>query len=87
MITPQRKAKIKWHCRRGMLELDLIFQRFFNERIDFMEEEQIALFEALLEYPDPDLFSWLMGYEKSTQKEINEIVTYIRHCDSLPKIQ
>lgn len=82
MILPQRKAKITWHCRRGMLELDLIFQRFLKQSLEVMTEEQLVAFENLLDYPDPDLYAWLMGYEKSTSKELIDIVAFIRLHDN-----
>lgn len=82
MINPQRKAKINWHCRRGMLELDLIFQRFIKDALETMTEEQLTVFEDLLTYPDPDLYAWLMGYEKPTSKELLDIVAFIKCYDN-----
>ncbi len=81
MITPERKAKINWQCRRGMLELDLMLQRFSRSKIDNLSEEELGLFERILEVPDPDLYAWLMGYEKPTDKEFETIVAYIRLYD------
>ena len=80
MHNAQRKAKIIWHCRRGMLELDLIFERFIKQ-LDAMNDVQLTTFENLLEYPDPDLYAWLMGYEKPAQKELIDMVTFIRLHD------
>lgn len=82
MLSSERKAKINWNCRRGMLELDLIFQQFFKQ-IDTLSTEQLGLFEKLLECPDPDLYAWLMGYEKPNQKELEDIVTFIRLQDNI----
>ncbi len=82
MINPQRKAKINWHCRRGMLELDLIFQQFIKDALEVMNEEQLSVFENLLTYPDPDLYAWLMGYEKPTSKELLDIVAFIKRYDN-----
>jgi antitoxin CptB len=83
MISTQRKAKITWHCRRGMLELDLIFERFLKQSLDALTEEQCNAFEALLHQPDPDLYAWLMGYEKPTSKELIDIVAFIRSNDRI----
>lgn len=83
MISPQRKAKINWHCRRGMLELDIIFERFFNKHLDQLTDEQLLTFEDLLNYPDPDLYAWLMGYEQPEPKELMDIVTLIRLHDNI----
>ena len=82
MITAERKAKLKWNCRRGMLELDLIFERLIKERLDNMTDEQLLAFERLLEEPDPDLHVWLMGYETPDNKELVDIVAFIRCNDS-----
>ena len=65
-----------------MLELDLIFQRFFKQHIDRLSEEQAMAFENLLDYPDPDLYAWLMGYEKPVHKELVDIVAFIRFHDN-----
>ena len=78
MISSTQKAKLTWHCRRGMLELDLILQKFLAERLDDMSAGQLSAFENLLNEADPDLYSWLMGYATPTDKELAEIVTTIR---------
>ena len=81
MISEDRKAKLKWHCRRGMLELDLIFARFFNESIDLMTSHQVDSFEKLLQHPDPDLYAWLMGYEEPEDHDCAQIIAFIRARD------
>lgn len=83
MITKERKAKINWHCRRGMLELDVIFQRFVKRCINELTDEQISAFEALLNCPDPSLYAWLMGYEEPIEKELIDIVSFIRLHDNI----
>lgn len=81
MINSLRKAKLIWHCRRGMLELDLILNRFAEKQLDLMTETQVDAFEALLTCIDPELFSWLMGYSTPADKELAEIVEFIRSQD------
>lgn len=82
MLTPQKKAKLTWHCRRGMLELDLILQRFLAHQVDTLTDTQIDLFERLLTAQDPDLYAWLMGYETPVDKELRDIVAYIQLHDN-----
>lgn len=79
MINPEKRARLAWHCRRGMLELDLLLQNFFNNHLDSLTEEQVHAFESLLTCDDPDLYAWLMGYEDPKQHELIEIVQIIRH--------
>lgn len=79
MLDGQKKRKLFWHCRRGMLELDLLLQTFLEKQIDGLCEKEISAFESLLENTDPTLFSWLMGHEEPIDKELKEIVKRIRN--------
>lgn len=78
MSLSLKKAKIKWQCRRGMLELDLIFSRFLNNQLEVMSAEKLTAFENFLTHNDPDLYAWLMGYETPKDKEDLDFVEYIK---------
>ena len=78
MINPDRKAKIIWRCRRGMLELDLLFQRFTRVHLDKLNESELLDFELLLSEPDPDIYSWLMGCEEPENKAFDHIIKLIQ---------
>ncbi|KTD23514.1 succinate dehydrogenase assembly factor 2 [Legionella maceachernii] len=81
MSNSLKKAKLLWHSRRGMLELDLILIPFVERQFDTMNSAQIASFEKLLDCTDPELFSWLMGHAEPVDKELNNIVEFIRMQD------
>ena len=76
-----QKSKIKWRCRRGMLELDLILGEFVDKHLEQLTDEQIERFELLLQSNDPDIYAWLMGYAEPVNKELGEIVEFIRAQD------
>jgi len=78
LITPQQKAKIKWQCRRGMLELDLVLMPFIDTTLDDLNEQEIHALEQLLQCSDPDINEWLMGHETPPTAELAEIVNLIR---------
>jgi antitoxin CptB len=78
MLDPKQKARLFWHCRRGMLELDLILQGFFEKHIDNLTEDEIKRFDLLLNCTDPELLAWLMGHEDPQDEELIKIVTLIR---------
>lgn len=82
VVTQDQKAKIKWHCRRGMLELDIILERFIARCIDNLNEQQIRDLVLLLTQADPDIYAWLMGYEEPI-KELAEIVVFIQLHDHI----
>lgn len=78
MIISERKAKINWHCRRGMLELDLMLNRFMTQYFDQLDPVQVDQFEWLLEYSDPELYSCLTGQSSPDHQELANLVDTIR---------
>jgi len=78
MSTDPKKAKLAWHCRRGMLELDLLLARFMENYFDHLTDDQFELFETLLGHSDPELYGWLTAFEQPANKEIASFVNLIR---------
>ena len=68
MYTAEEKARIKWACRRGMLELDVVIMPFFEECFDALKDNEQQDFVSLLECDDPDLFTWIMGHGRSESR-------------------
>ncbi len=73
----ENKARIKWACRRGMLELDVILMPFFEACFDTLSVEEKGDFITLLEADDPDLFAWLMGYVRCQDPTLSRMVDKI----------
>ena len=76
-ISPVNKARLKWACRRGMLELDVLFIPFVDEAYDALSMKDQYIFERLLTEQDPDLFAWFMGHKVCEDKELNSMVQFI----------
>jgi len=55
------RDRIRWRCRRGLLELDLILARFIERHFDGLDGEQQRLFTEMLEQPDNELLDWALG--------------------------
>ena len=72
------KNKLRWACRRGMLELDLILLPFFDTYYSNLSADQQKHLQVLLCQSDPKLYAWLMGYETPEEKDLKEIVQLIR---------
>lgn len=77
MFTKQRLSRLKWACRRGMLELDVLFMPFVEEAFDDLNDEQKEVFERLLTCDDPDLFAWFMGHQKCEEPDLAAMVEHI----------
>lgn len=57
------KGRLRWLCRRGMLELDFLLERFLDNGYDALNAEERTQFDELLKEQDPVLFGWLLGHE------------------------
>ena len=77
MSLTDNKPRLRWACRRGMLELDVLFMPFVEEAYDALSAEKKAIFERLLECQDPELFAWFMGHETCEDEELNAMVQFI----------
>jgi len=72
------RGRLRWKCRRGMLELDMVLLPFLDRHYDALTPEQKISFETLLEEQDPTLQSWFMQQVISEDKEMAAMVDYIR---------
>ena len=77
MTEIHNKARIRWACRRGMLELDVLFMPFVEEAFDSLSVQQQAVLQRLLEADDPDLFAWFMGHKACPDPELKQMVQLI----------
>jgi antitoxin CptB len=53
-------ARLRWRCRRGMRELDVLLERFVAAGGAALAGTRLAAFERLLELPDPELAQCLI---------------------------
>ena len=54
-------GKLRWRCRRGLLENDLFVERFFERHGAALTQMQARGLEALMELPDNDLLDLLLA--------------------------
>lgn len=59
--------KLKWACRRGMLELDVILERFVERHYAHSTDKIKAQFQALLHCQDTELYTWLIKHEAADE--------------------
>jgi succinate dehydrogenase flavin-adding protein (antitoxin of CptAB toxin-antitoxin module) len=53
--------RIRWRCRRGLLELDLVLDAFLARGYERLDGGQRRLFAELLERPDNELLDLALG--------------------------
>lgn len=83
-MTQEEIAKLRWRCRRGMLELDEILGTFFDHEFHLLNEVEQGLFIRLLGQEDQDLYAWFLGYREPLEAGLRQIVArvcQVRHSD------
>ena len=69
---------LRWQCRRGMLELDLLLGAFLEHGYRQLSADEQARFARLLAYPDQTLYDLLMGNMTSADTAVHHMVMRIR---------
>jgi len=65
-VDARRLSKLKWRCRRGLLENDLFIERFFQRHEATLTEGQAQALEALMDLSDNDLLDLLLARKNPT---------------------
>ena len=58
---PLRRARLRWRARRGLLENDLIFERFFSRYEHDLSDADVGALTQLLDLSDNDLMDLLLS--------------------------
>ena len=80
-MEEDRKARInrlKWHCRRALLELDLVFDRFWERHESDLDAQGEAALERLLELEDHDLWALVSGRESTNDLQLATMIERLR---------
>ena len=77
-LNERSVERLKWRSRRGLLELDLVFDRFWKGAGKEMGGEELAAMERLLLLADNDLLDLVMGRTETPDSELRELVRKLR---------
>lgn len=66
--------RLRWRCRRGMRELDVLLERYLDEVWPGAGAAERRAFAALLEWPDPDIAALCFGRRRSSDPAIAAVV-------------
>jgi antitoxin CptB len=68
------RNRLYWKCRRGLLELDIVLQRF----LPILRDEDVRPLHELLELPDNDLWDIISGRSDDYQRSFEQTVARLR---------
>ena len=66
--------RARWRCRRGLLELDIILQRFMNLHYAHLNEAELQHFETLLSLSDNDLWDMIAAKKPIADKGLEPVL-------------
>jgi antitoxin CptB len=70
--------RLRWRCRRGMLENDLLLSRFLDARGEGISGEEIAALDRLLDLSDNALWDLLSGRQEATDSTLAPLIEALR---------
>ncbi len=71
-------SRLRWLCRRGMKELDVVMSTYLESYYADASDEQRRQFEALLEMQDPELYNLLLGRSSAPDPALDPMVEFLR---------
>ena len=81
-------SKLKWRCRRGLLENDLFIERFFRHHEETITIRQAAGLQALMDLADNDLLDLLLARREPQgevdRPEVREVLALMRRPQANP---
>jgi antitoxin CptB len=87
-LDPGALGKLKWRCRRGLLENDLFIERFFQRHQATLTTRQAAGLQALMDLSDNELLDLLLARREPDagldRAEVHEVLALMRAAPQAP---
>lgn len=78
-IDQAAMSRIRWRCRRGLLELDIVLGRFIEQYAQLSDRQKIV-FDTLLDMPDTKLWDMIGGKLVAEQEDQRELLVLINNA-------
>jgi len=84
LLGTRELSRLRWRCRRGLLENDLFIERFFRHHEETITTRQAAGLQALMDLPDNDLLDLLLARVQPQGEidipEVREVLSQMRRA-------
>ena len=77
-MDDRQMQRLRWRCRRGLLELDVVLKNFLDQGYALLSPAERETFDQLLAVPDNVLWAYVQGSENPPEKELRQLVSKIR---------
>lgn len=73
--------RLRWQCRRGMLELDCLFSDYLDKDYLSASDDERQQFRWLLDQLDLDLQAWILEGSAAPPGQAADLVRYLRKAE------
>jgi antitoxin CptB len=70
--------RARWRCRRGLLELDIVLQRFMDQHYAQLDQQGLEQFERLLSLPDNDLWDLIAAKQINRDSDLQAVLELLQ---------
>jgi antitoxin CptB len=77
-LRRRKLERLRWKCRRGLLELDLVLRNFLADHAEHLSDQQIKVLSELLDYPDNDIWDLISGRQEVRDLAIEPLIKELR---------
>ena len=78
VIDERSWARLRWRCRRGMLENDIVLARYLDRTAGAISEQDLAALDRLLDMNDNELWDLLSGRTEPSDEKLQCLVRQLR---------
>jgi len=74
MLRDQDLSRLRWRCRRGMRELDMLLLNYVESHYPAAPAAEQTAFCQLLTMPDPDILALLTGRMLADDEHLQHVI-------------
>jgi succinate dehydrogenase flavin-adding protein (antitoxin of CptAB toxin-antitoxin module) len=79
-MGPDELNRLRWQCRRGLLELDLVLEHFLEKHGEQLRGERLDSFRTLLMFSDIEILDLVSARTECSDARLAEVVQWMRNC-------
>lgn len=78
IMQDAERRRLAWRCRRGMLELDILLQRFVVKEFGGLTLDEMQHFDAMLDWPDNEFLDLIQGTKTHTDTGLQSVLNKLK---------
>ena len=76
-LETYKKMIIYKASHRGSKEMDILLGNFINKYIELFNENELNLFDSIIECDDEDIYQWILGKKDVPNKHQNRVFSLL----------